>query len=49
LVGEKAVELIIHGHCQGQPLSIGADRGDLERWNHEFDGLFAYTKKQFND
>jgi hypothetical protein len=30
-------------------LSIGADRGKLGRWNHEFDGFFAFIKEQLED
>jgi hypothetical protein len=28
-------------------LSISADRGELGRWNHEFDGFFAFSQEQF--
>jgi hypothetical protein len=25
----------------------GADRGDLGRWNHEFDDFFAFSQQQY--
>jgi hypothetical protein len=30
-------------------LSIGANRGELGRWNHEIDGFFAFTQQQLED
>jgi hypothetical protein len=30
-------------------LSIGTDHGKFGRWNHEFDGFFAFIKEQLED
>jgi hypothetical protein len=39
------------GHCPSDNswpvtfvLGLGADRGDSGRWNHEFDGFFAFSR-----